>query len=115
MTTLLDVEYVPLTYAAEDAGISYRQADTWVHAGHIHVAACVTGRQWPTTDLHQPDGCGPGHRRLLTPQEAEILDAMARLVRVGLAVPVAARAARAAAISGDTYVELGEGVAVMVP
>lgn len=109
--TIPSADYVSLVDAINDSGITFRQADTWVHAGHIHVAACHTNR----LGYHQPTPeCRSGHKRLLTPDETRVLSTMARLVRVGLTIPTAAHVARALPDSPFGVVDLDDHISVVV-
>lgn len=97
----------PFTQAVEAAGVSYRQADYWCRAGHIHTS-------W--RDRHgapQPHGHS-GIDRWLTTLEARILHTMGRLVRAGIPVRLAARAARDMGYSGRAIHQLAPGVALLI-
>jgi hypothetical protein len=83
--------------AADHAGITYRQAGYWIRSGHIHVQTYGSG-----TFIEIP------------PRELAVLSRMGRLVRTGLAVNVAAGAARFMTDRELAYAPLAGGVVIWI-
>lgn len=69
---------IPFAMAAEQAKVTYRQADSWVRKGYI--TAIGVG--------------GTGNPREITDEEAAVMAEMGRLTRIGLLAGAAERAAR---------------------
>jgi MerR HTH family regulatory protein len=85
-------------------GPTARQLDYWVQQGWLHPET-RSGRQ------------GSGHWWRWTEDECRVAEMMSRLVKVGLAPPVAAKVARAATKwepGGVAVVNIAKGVSVMV-
>jgi hypothetical protein len=83
--------------AADLAGITYRQIGYWIHSGHIHA-----------------DTYGSGSRTELPDGELVVLQRMARLTKTGLAVSVAAEAARFMTEKDCRYAPLAGGVVIWI-
>jgi hypothetical protein len=81
----------PLVDVAKAAGITYRQADHWVHRDYIRTTyvARKTGKKVVTRlgDMN-------GRVAMLSPKEESILLLMAALVRAGISPEAAAKVAR---------------------
>ena len=73
-------------------GVTYRQLDHWTRAGYLH------------DDRTRP---GSGHHRTWSDTELQVAERMGRLVRAGLTLHAAHKAAR-----GQT--DLGYGVTVTI-
>jgi MerR-like DNA binding protein len=88
---------------ARAAGITYRQLDYWARMGYLRPS--------------QP-APGSGNWRRWSADERRVAVTMARLVSAGVAVPVAARVARAAVneaeVDGLAIVNLTNGVSIVV-
>jgi hypothetical protein len=83
--------------AADRAGITYRQLDWWCRQGYVHA----------------PSG-GSGYRRSIPEHEMQVLQRMGRLVKTGLAVNVAAGAARFMTDRELAYAPLAGGVVIWI-
>jgi DNA-binding transcriptional MerR regulator len=83
--------------AADRAGITYRQLDWWCRQGYVHA----------------PSG-GSGYRRTIPAHEMQVLQRMGRLVKTGLAVNVAAQAARFMTDRELAYAPLTGGVVIWI-
>jgi len=77
---------------ADLAGVTWRQIDHWARRGYLSV--------------EPRPGDGPGHHRWFSPEEAQIIRRMGRLVAAGLSPRAASRAARG--------LEIGPGIRVVV-
>jgi hypothetical protein len=80
------------TVAADQAGVSYRQLDTWISKGYLKAIG----------------GEGTGYSRDLPEPEVRVAREMGKLVRAGMAPPTAERVAReldatAMAHLGDSF------------
>jgi DNA-binding transcriptional MerR regulator len=80
------------------AGMTYRQLDFWTS----------TGRLTPIN----PDP-GHGHHRTYSTHEARVAVTLARLVRAGLHIDVAATAARRMEDTGNPAAWLGDGIHIL--
>lgn len=76
-------------YAANAAGVTYRQAESWIRAGLVEAVEVRDGKAMP----RQPESTS-GTPSYLTADECAHLTMMGRLVRAGLPPKVAARCAR---------------------
>jgi hypothetical protein len=65
------------------AGITYRQCDGWIRAGHL--------KPWR---LWRRNACGSGSPRIWPPEEVEIATRMGRLTAAGIPPSLAASFAR---------------------
>jgi hypothetical protein len=83
--------------AADRAGITYRQLDWWCRQGYVHAPSA-----------------GSGYRRTIPGPEMQVLQRMGRLVRTGLAVNVAATAARFMTDRELRYAPLAGGVVIWI-
>lgn len=87
---------------ADLIGVSYKQIDRWSVLGYIK---------------EEPRELGTGHRRAFRNGEVRVAQILATLVKAGVAVPVAAKAARSAILEVDSkgplfMSELKPGIAV---
>ena len=91
----------PLIEAAERAGATYRQANTWVMAGYLE-ASYVNARNG------KPSEGGSGSVCVLSEEEANVLGVVARLVKVGFLPGKAAPLSRELVRQG--WADLGGGI-----
>jgi hypothetical protein len=83
---------------ARAAGVSYRQVDYWIRAGH------VPGRA----------NTGVGYERRWTQRERDNVIFLAVLIRAGLTVAAAARLLEQHLIDGQTVFQLTDGVRLRI-
>lgn len=99
MVTVDDLVTVGTTQAAVEAGISARQLDYWIRCGYVRAVGA---------------GRGSGSRTLLSRRELQVLALTGRLARAGLALDVAAAAARVLSDEPEKPFYLGDGLALSV-
>jgi hypothetical protein len=103
--------------AADLAGISYRQIGYWIRCGYIATAGSVIVRkegEIPVKYLNRYGGRGSGTQTRIDEHELAVLLRMARLVHTGLAVSVAAKAARFMTEKDCRYAPLAGGVVIWI-
>ena len=88
----------------DTARITERQADYWTRQDLLR----TTG--WNGTCNTYPPDAEPRY----PPSEARVAHLAARLLASGLALDITWRAARAMADSGDTFVEIGDGITLTI-
>jgi hypothetical protein len=103
--------------AADLAGITYRQIGYWIDRGYIATAGSVIVRkegEIPVKYLNRYGQRGSGTQTRLDGHEVQVLQRMARLVHTGLAVSVAAKAARFMTDRDCRYAPLADGVVIWI-
>jgi hypothetical protein len=103
--------------AADHAGVTYRQADYWIRVGYLQSVTAggepFEAVPWSPTRRRDHPG-GSGISRFLTDTELTVLTRMGRLVKTGLAVNVAAQAARFMTDRELAYAPLAGGVVIWI-